>query len=175
MKVINHSSCYKKMLFELRSWCQTCNVLIRPLCIQEKHKITDFITKDVEEHDTLVVQVESGAQEALDKRNKGEEPLLIERDHLQAKLDVVKAQIEENRVYKEKLMQVISECHRMKQMPSEKKVSAFIQKHLKKKLDEVKVEVNLANKFLQQRTPQAVRRLKVFPLNLYILDALQKP
>ena len=65
--------------------------------------------------------MESGAQEALDKRNEGEEPLVIERDQLQAKLDAVVAQIEENRVYKEKLMEVISECQRMKQMPSEKK------------------------------------------------------
>ena len=40
----------------------------------------DLVSKDVEEHDTLVVQVESGAQEALDKRNKGEEPLVNEQD-----------------------------------------------------------------------------------------------
>ena len=38
-------------------------------------------TKDVKEHDTLVVQVEIGTQEALDKRNEGEEPLvMIEQD-----------------------------------------------------------------------------------------------
>ena len=52
--------------------------------------------------------MESGAQDALDKRSKGEEPLVIKWDHLKAKLDAVVAQIEENKVHKEKLMAVIA-------------------------------------------------------------------
>ena len=50
----------------------------------------------MEEHDSLVVQVESGAQEALDKRNEGEGPLVVEQYESQAKLDAVKAQIQKN-------------------------------------------------------------------------------
>ena len=69
----------------------------------------------MEEHETLVVQVESGAQEALNKRNKGEEPLVIERNQLKVKLDAVVAQIKENRVHQEKLMAVIANCEKMKQ------------------------------------------------------------
>ena len=76
----------------------------------------------MEEHDTLVVQVVSGAQEALDKRNKGEEPLVIEQDQLEAKLDAVKAQIGENRVHKEKLMAVIANCQKLKQLPPARKL-----------------------------------------------------
>ena len=81
--------------------------------------------------------MESGAQEALGKRYEGEEPLVIEEDQLQAKLDsvkaqnkknqfqatlgAVKAQIKENRFDKQKLMEVIANCQKMKQLPPEKK------------------------------------------------------
>ena len=51
--------------------------------------MTDFLAEDVKKHDTLVVKVESGAQEALGKRNEGEEPLVIEEDQLQARLNAV--------------------------------------------------------------------------------------
>ena len=90
----------------------------------------------MEEHDTLVVQVESGAQEALEKRNEGEEPLVIEEYQLQARLNVVKSQIKENRVHKEKLMAVIANCQKMKQLTPERKVAAFIHKNLEKALKE---------------------------------------
>ena len=90
-----------------------------PLCHQENHKITDLISiKDVEEHDTLVVQVESGAQEDLNKRNEGEEPLVIEQNQLKVKLDAVVTKIRENRFHKEKLMAVIAHCQKMKQISS---------------------------------------------------------
>ena len=52
--------------------------MVSQLCKQKKHKITDFLVEDLEECDALVVQGESGAQEAIEKRNKGEVPLVIE-------------------------------------------------------------------------------------------------
>ena len=67
---LHHRSC----------WCEAYKRLASPTCKQKNHKITDLIFEDVEEHDTLVVQVESGAQEALNKRNEGEEPLVNEQD-----------------------------------------------------------------------------------------------
>ena len=115
----------------------------------------DFLSKDVEEHDTLVVQVESGAQEALDKRIKGEEPLVIERDQLRTKLDAVVAQIEENQIAKEKLMAVIATCQEMKQLLPERKGSSFIRENLKQTLKEVKEEVKMADSFLKRTTSKA--------------------
>ena len=61
----------------------------------------------MEEHDALVVQVESGAQEAIGKREEGERPLVVERDQLRTRLNVVEAQIEEKQVAKEKLRSLI--------------------------------------------------------------------
>ena len=118
--------------------------------------MTDFLAEDVEEHDTLVVKVESGAQDALEKRNEGEEPLLIEEDQLQARLDAVKAQIKENRVHKEKLLVVISNCQKMKQLTPERKVAAFIRKNLEKSLKDVKEELKLANDFLKRVKTRSV-------------------
>ena len=113
----------------------------------------------MKEHDTLVVQVESGAQEALDKRNKGEEPLVIEEDQLQARLNAVKAQIQENKVHKEKLVAVIANCQKMKQLPPARKTMGFILENLKENLKEVKNELKLADSFLKRTTSKAVGRL----------------
>ena len=113
----------------------------------------------MEEHDTLVVQVESGAQEALDKRIEGEGPLVIEEDQLQAKLDSVKAQIKENRVHKEKLMAVIANCQKMKQLPPERKGSSFIRENLKQKLKEVNEELKMADSFLNRTNIKVVSRV----------------
>ena len=132
------------------------------LCHQEKHKMTDFLAKDVEEHDTLVVQVETKAEEAIEKREEGERPLVIEQDQLQAKLDAVKALIEENRVAKGKLRAVVAHCKEMKQLPSARKATAFMRKNLENKLKEVKKEVELADQFLKRSIPPSVvRRVEV--------------
>ena len=77
--------------------------------------------------------MECGAQEALDKRNKGEEPLLIEEDQLLSKLEAVLAQIEENKVHKKKLEAVIANCHRMKQLPPGNKATSFVRENLNRR------------------------------------------
>ena len=123
--------------------------MVSQLCKQKKHKITDFLTEEILEHDTLVVQVESGAQEALDKRNDGEGPLVVERDQLQARLNAVKAQIEENKVHKEKLVAVVAKCQKMKLLPPASKATAFIRKKLEENLKEVKEEIKRADSFLK--------------------------
>ena len=130
--------------------------------------MTDFLAEDVEEHDTLVVQVESGAQEALEKRNEGEEPLVIEEDQLQAKLDAVKAQIKENRVHKEKLLVVIANCQKMKQLPAASKATKSLWKNLKEMQKEVKEEGLLADNFLKQITTKIVGRVDEVTFNFYV-------
>ena len=122
----------------------------------------------MEEHDTLVVQVESGAQEALDKRNEGEEPLVIEEDQLQAKLDAVKAQIKENRVHKEKLLVVIANCQKMKQLPAASKATKSLWKNLKRMQKEMKEEVEQADNFLKRTTTNIVSRVDEVIFNFYV-------
>ena len=117
--------------------------------------MNDFLAKDVEEHDALVVQVDSGAQEALDKRIKGERPLVVERDQLRTRLIVVEAQIEENHVAKEKLCVVIANCKEMKKLDPASKATVSMRKNLEKKLKEVKEEIQLADQFLKRTTPAA--------------------
>ena len=151
-----------------RSWCETCKGLSSPSCQHKKHKITEFIAEDVEEHDTFVVQVESGAQDALDKRNEGEEPLLIEEDQLQVKLDAVKAQVKENRVHKEKLLVVIANCQKMKQLHGASKATKSLWKNLKEMQKEVEEEGLLADNFLKQITTKIVGRVDEVTFNFYV-------
>ena len=121
----------------------------------------DVHTRGVEEHDTLVVQVESSAKDALDKREEGERPLVMELDQLEAKLSTLKAQIEENKIAKEKLKVVITNCQKMKQLPAGSKVSPFIQENLKETLKEVTEELKKADNFLKQTTSKAIIPQKV--------------
>ena len=141
-----------------RFWCETCDTFAYPLCHRENHMMTDILAKEAEEHDTLVVQVESGAQDALNKRNEGEEPLVIEQNQLKVKLDAVMTKIRVNRFHKEKLMAVIANCQKMKQISSASKSMAFIRKNLEKNLKEMKEEIKRANDFLKRTTTQAVNR-----------------
>ena len=71
----------------------------------------------MEECDGLVVQLDSGAQEAIGKREEGEILLVVKRDQLRTRLNAVEAQIEENRVAKEKLLAVVADRQKMKLLP----------------------------------------------------------
>ena len=75
---------------------------------------------------------------------------------MQAKLDAVKVQIEDNRVHKEKLMAVIANCQKLKQLPPVRITMGFILENLKENLKEVKEEMKLADSFLKRSTNKTV-------------------
>ena len=116
------------------------------MCQPQKHNITDFLTKDVQEVNTVISEIESEAQESLEKRGKGEKPLVIKRDKLKAKLSAVEAQLQRNEASKLKLRAIIVSCNEMKLLPPANKVSSFVRKNLDQKLKEVKEEMKLAKK-----------------------------
>ena len=78
---------------------------------------------------------------------------------MQAKLDAVKVQIEDNRVHKEKLMAVIANCQKMKLFSAARKAMPFIRENLEKKMKEVKKEVKMADDFLKRATNKVVGRV----------------
>ena len=78
---------------------------------------------------------------------------------MQAKLDAVKVQFEDNRVYKEKLMAVIANCQKMKLFSAARKAMPFIRENLEKKMKEVKKEVKMADDFLKRATNKVVGRV----------------
>ena len=93
---------------------------------------------------------------------------MVERDQLKTRLIVVEAQIEENQVAKEKLRAVIVDCNEMKQLPAASKATASVRENLKKKLKEVRVEVELADQFLKRSNPAAVGQPQVFTALFFI-------
>ena len=58
--------------------------------------------------------------------------MVIERDQLEAKLGAVKAQIQENKIHKEKLMAVIFNCQQVKQLTPSAKATRFFAKRSKR-------------------------------------------
>ena len=103
--------------------------------------------------------MESGAQDALNKRNEGEEPLVIEQNQLKVKLDAVVTKIRVNRFHKEKLMAVIANCQKMKLFSAARKAMPFIRENLEKKVKEVKKEVKVADDFLKRAKTKVVGRV----------------
>ena len=85
--------------------------------------------------------------------------MVIERDQLEAKLGAVKAQIQENKIHKEKLMAVIFNCQQVKQLTPFCKGNAFFRKTLEKNLKEVMEEVKMADDFLKRATTKVVGRV----------------
>ena len=73
-------------------------------------------------------------------------------------MDAVKAQIDENRVHKTKLMEVVAKCKKIKLLPAARKATVFIRTNLEKNLKEVKEELKLANDFLKRTTIMAVNQ-----------------
>ena len=74
-------------------------------------------------------------------------------------MDVVKAQIDENRVHKTKLMEVVAKCKKIKLLPAARKTMPFIRENLEKKMKEVKKEVKMADDFLKRATTKVVGRV----------------
>ena len=87
---------------------------------------------------------------------------------MQAKLDAVKAQIKENRIYNEKLTAVIANCQKMKQLPVASKATKSLWKNLKRLQKEMKEEVEQADSFLKRTTTKIVGRVNEVIFNFYV-------
>ena len=87
---------------------------------------------------------------------------------MQAKLDAVKAQIKENRIHKEKLLAVIANCQKMKQLPAASKATKSLWKNLKRMQKEMKEEVEQADNFLKRTTTKIVGRVDEVIFNFYV-------
>ena len=113
----------------------------------------------MEEHDTMVVKLESKAEELIEKRISKKIPLMSEQDQLRTRLTTVEAQIEENQVAKEKLLALVADCKEMKLLPAASKCTALVQKNLKKMLKEVEEEAKLVNQCPNHTIPPVVSQV----------------
>lgn len=143
-------------------WCKTCNDLPNPVCNQENHDITDILSPEVQEVNSMLDEVENGAEASLNKRGEEERPLLAEQDQLKAKLKAVEAQVKENEDCKERLChQIVVQSKKLKLLSAAKKATVFVKKNVEEKLKEVKEQAKLAEQFT------AVRRNSVFIHQVY--------
>ena len=135
-----------KCLFH-RLWCVTCKGLTEPTCHEQKHKLTDF-GKDVEEFHSWLVELEADAHEGIGNVDHGQEHLEKEKEQLMTKVKAVEVKMEEGEGLRQKLVEIVANCEKMKQLPPESKATVFMRNNLRQAIADTKQEVKKTEKFV---------------------------
>ena len=81
-----------------------------------------------------MVEWEIGAQQGIGKVDHGQGHLAQEKDLLMAKLKAVEVKMEEGEGLRQKLIEIVANCDKMKQLPPESKATVFMMKNLRQAL-----------------------------------------
>ena len=132
----------------IRSWCLTCEALVKPTCVEAQHQ-THSLLEEAEESQTELDQVLNGfkAGDATRGRVDGV---------LQAKLKALQAQIADNNKRRQKIQSAIGICHEMVNLSHGMKASAAIRKKIEQMKKEMKGEVEQAKILLDHVAPEQV-------------------
>ena len=125
----------------------TCKGLAKPTCHKQKHKLTDF-GKDVEELNGWLVEWETDAYQGIGKVDHGQGHLKQEKDQLMAKVKAVEVKMEEGQGLRQKLVEILANCEKMKQLPPATKVTVFMRKNLRHAITDAKQEVDKVDAFV---------------------------
>ena len=135
----------------IRSWCLTCEALVKPTCEEAHHK-THSLLEQAEESQTELDEVLNGFKAGDATRGQVD-------GVLQAKLKALQAQIAENNRSRQKIQSAIVICQEMAKLSPGMKLSAVIQKKIKQMKKEMKAEVEQARIFLDHVVPKQVTLL----------------
>jgi len=135
-----------------RNWFETCDCVAKVFCHQDNHILTDFIVADSSKVEGLLLKVSSQLKEAVANREEIQQHLLFDHDWLVAKLQAIKAQMEENNDFLPKLREAIEKCEGIKEFSQASKAAASTKKKLKKMLTKAENGLKDAQDFLSRVT-----------------------
>ena len=136
---------YIVFILLIRSWCVTCETLVKPTCLEAQHETHDVLEDAKEcqgELDEILKGFKTG--DAMRGRVDGV---------LQAKLKAIVSQIEENYSGRQKIQLAIVRCQEMAKLSSGMKASTVIRKKLEQMKKEMEYEVEQAKNFLDCVAP----------------------
>ena len=146
--ILLHCDVMRAFIF-FRLWCVTCKGLAKPTCHEgeKNHKMTDF-GKDVEEFNDWLVEWETYAHQGIGKVDHGQGHLVQEKEQLMVKLKAVEVKMEEGEGLRQKLIEIVTNCEEMKQLPPESKATVFMRTNLRQAMEDTKQEVKKAKEFV---------------------------
>ena len=123
--------------------------MAKPKCHEgeNKHKLADF-GEDVEEFNGWLVEWETDANQGIGKVDHGQGHLKQEKEQPMAKVKAVEVKMEEGVELRQKLVEILANCEKMKQLPPESKASVFMRKNLRQAIEDTKQEVQRAEEFV---------------------------
>ena len=124
----------------IRSWCLTCEALVKPNCLEAKHQTRGF-KEEVEECQTVLDEVLKGYETGDVMRGRVD-------GVLQAKLKAIEAHIAENNNGRKKIQSAIASCREIAKLSPGMKVSNVIRKKIKQMKKEMKDEVDRVKNLL---------------------------
>ena len=108
--------------------------------------MTDF-GKDVEEFNGWLVdlvELETDAHQGIGKVDHGQEHLEQEKKQLMAKGKAVEVKMEESEGLRQKLVEIMTNCEKMKQLPPASKATVFMRKNLRQAIADTQEEVKMS-------------------------------
>jgi len=78
------------------------------------------LKKDVQEYDSLLVDVENKASNVIERKVEKKEQLLYEKKQLQGKLEIVETQLQDM------MLAVVTNCKELKLLPPVNEASVFM-------------------------------------------------
>ena len=102
----------------------------------------------MEEFNDWLVEWETDAHRGIGKVDHGQGHLAQEKKQLMVKLKAVEVKMEEGQRLRQKLVEILADCEKMKQLPPESKATVFMRKNLRQAIVDTKEEVKKAEKFV---------------------------
>ena len=102
----------------------------------------------MEEFNGWLVEWETDAHQGIGKVDHGQGHLKQEKEQLMAKLKAVEVKMEEGEGLRQKLVEILANCEKMKQLPSESKATVLMRKNLRQAIADTKQEVKKAEEFV---------------------------
>ena len=102
----------------------------------------------MEEFNGWLVEWETDAHQGIGNVDHGQGHLAQEKDQLMAKVKAVEVKMEEGEGLRQKLVEIVANCEKMKQLPPATKATVFMRKNLRQAIVDTKQEVKKAEEFV---------------------------
>ena len=102
----------------------------------------------MEEFEGWLVELETDAHQGIGKVDHGQGHLEQEKEQLMAKVKVVEVKMEEGEGLRQKLVEIVANCGKMKQLPPATKATVFMRKNLRQAIADTKQQVKRVEEFV---------------------------
>ena len=139
--------------FFFRNWCLECDMIVKPNCLQLKHKSVSLM-QEVEGIKGQLIDICTQLKESVGRREKVNEHLAQKKEKLEAKLKAIQVEMVNNSNCLEKLHLMIANCQELSKMSPSIKTSKVVRKKVKRTWQEAQDEAKQSEELLNLITSE---------------------